>query len=91
MQPLPLTQPRALSDAIQVLSNPDAYADSPTLIHMAQLCVMSAGGMPATQRNCNRDRSDLSDWQRFLIAQAAKDERARLAALRQSQLRAVQA
>ena len=38
-QSLPV--PRVLSDATEILSNPDAYAHRPTLLHLARLALMS--------------------------------------------------
>ncbi len=40
--PLPLCEPRVLSDAIHVLANPDAYANRPTLLHLAHQVARTA-------------------------------------------------
>lgn len=43
--------PRVLTDAMTVLSNPDAYADRPGLIHLARVLAMSAAGLTPSQRH----------------------------------------
>ena len=49
--PLALAEPRVLSDATEVLSNPAAYADRPFLIHLARLVARSADNAAPTQRH----------------------------------------
>lgn len=39
---LPLTVPRVLTDAVAVCANPGAYADRPTLLHLARQVLASA-------------------------------------------------
>lgn len=43
--------PRALTDAVAVLSNPAAHAGRPGLIRLAQLLALSAAGQTAPQRH----------------------------------------
>ncbi|MBL6427321.1 MAG: hypothetical protein HOY44_07315 [Maritimibacter sp.] len=42
-------QPRSRIDAAHVLANPAAYADRPTLVHLAQLVCASAKGQALAQ------------------------------------------
>lgn len=39
-----LAEPRTISDATEILANPDEYRDRPTLMHLARLVLMSRGG-----------------------------------------------
>ncbi|WP_373354105.1 hypothetical protein [Pseudoroseicyclus sp. CXY001] len=46
---LPLTEPRALSDAAQILDNLEVYAERPSLIELARLVARSREGLALRQ------------------------------------------
>lgn len=48
--PLAYAVPRVLSDATEVLSNPSAYANRPTLLHLARLVALTAANATPAQR-----------------------------------------